>query len=91
MKEKKHYVFIVQNDDDELVAGRQSDIDSAIRDSEESNRDIDFKVIGRIIEPAGPNTLPVDFNEKQIEWYEDGEKDAKFIKRAVLAIVNFIT
>lgn len=90
MKDKKHYIYIIQTDDDDLTAGRQIDVDSAIKDSENNNEEIDFKVIGRVLEPNGPNSLPLDFNEQSIEWYEEGEKNPKFIKRAVLAIVNFI-
>jgi hypothetical protein len=90
-KEKKYYVFIIQNDDGSLAAGRQIDVDTAIKDAENANEDIEFKVIGRIVEPKGPRTLPMDFNEEQIEWYESDEKDAAFIKRAVNAIVNFIS
>lgn len=92
MKEKKHYIFIIQNDDGSLAAGRQIDVDNTIKDAENANEDIEFKVIGRIVEPnTGSRTLPIDFDEQQIEWYEEGEKDAPFIKRAVNAIVNFIS
>jgi hypothetical protein len=90
-KEKKSYIFIVLNDDDTLAAGRQIDVDDAIKTAENNGQDIEFKVIGRINEPTGPNSLPMDFNEKQIEWYETDEKTPSFIKRAVLAIVNFIS
>lgn len=87
---KKHFVFIIQTDTGELFAARQSDVDNAIKEFEDHNLDIDFKVIGKIAEPSGPRTLPIDFNEQLIEWYEADEKDKAFIKRAVLAIVNFI-
>ena len=90
MKEKKSYVFVIQNDDGSLAAGRQIDVDTAIKNAENSNEDIEFKVIGRIVEPKGPNSLKMDFNEEQIEWYESDEKDAAFLKRAVNAIANFI-
>lgn len=89
-KEKKNYIFIVQNDDGSLAAGRQIDVDNAIKDAENANEDIEFKVIGRIVEPSfGP--LPLDFDENQIEWYEEGEKEPNFIKRAILTITNFIS
>lgn len=89
-KEKKQYIFIILNDDGSLAAGKQIDVDNAIKDAENANEDIEFKVIGRISEPSN-GRLPVDFDEKQIEWYEEGEKDKTFIKRAVVAIVNFIS
>lgn len=88
---KKHFIFIVQTDANELLAARQIDVDNAIKDCEERNLDIDFKVIGKIAEPSGPNTLPIDFNEQLIEWYEADEKDKLFIKRTILAIVNLLT
>lgn len=86
---KKHFIFIIQNDQEELYAGRQADVDNAIKYADQVNEDINFKVIGKIAEPNGPNTLPIDFNEQLIEWFE-GPKDKAFMKRAVLAIVNFI-
>ena len=91
MKEKKSYIFIVQNtNDDELYAARQIDIDLSLKDAEVSQEDIDFKVIGKIAEPAAHIPLPVDFNENQIEWYDKEGHSPQFIKRAVLAIINFI-
>lgn len=88
-KPQKHYVFIVLNDDGSLAAGRQIDIDNVIKAAENSNQDIEFKVIGRIVEPRGPNTLQMDFNENNIEWFEE-QTDPAFIKRAVAAIANFL-
>jgi hypothetical protein len=91
MKDKKSYIFIVQSDEGELMAGRQSDVDDALKQAETQNEDIEFKVIGKIAEPFGKNSLPLDFDESRIEWYEEGEKDESFLKRAVVAITNLIT
>lgn len=92
MNEKKSTIFIVQNDEDnEVFAAYQADVDLAIKNAENANRDIDFKVIGKINEPIGPKSLPLDFNENLIQWYEDTEKSKDFIKQVVVAIVNLIT
>jgi hypothetical protein len=91
MSNTKTFIFVVQNiENDELYAGHQADIDNAIKEYEEINEDLPFKVIGKIGEPAGPNSLPLDFNEKLIQWYDEQPHEPKFIKRAVLAITNFI-
>jgi len=88
---KKSFIFIVQTNEGELHAGRQSDIDTAIQEVEEQGSELDFEVIAKIAEPNGPNTLPMDFNEQLIEWYKPDEKrDEKFIKKAVAAITKII-
>lgn len=90
MKDKKHYIFIIQTDEGDLYAGRQSDVDDALKYAELNNQDIEFKTIGQIAEPSATIKLPMDFNADNIEWFENTEKDPAFIKRAVNAIVNFI-
>lgn len=91
MKEKKSFIFIIQdNNNDELFAGRQIDVDNLLRDAEQSGDEIDFKVIGKIAEPAPHIKLPMDFDEKHIEWYDKEGHSPAFIKRAVVAIINFI-
>lgn len=87
----KSYIFIIENEEiDNLSAGRQIDIDNEIKYSEENNQDLDFKVIGRILEPNGPRSLKLDFDEKLIEWFDGEERDTIFIKKAILAITNII-
>jgi len=87
---KKSFIFIVETDEGELFAGRQKDVDNAIKQTEKLNIDLDFKVIGKIAEPNGPFSLPIDFNESLIEWLDGESRDSIFIKRTVLAITNFI-
>lgn len=90
-KQKFSYIFIIQNEDtDELFAGRQIDIDSAIKEYEVNNEDLDFSVIGKIKEPIPGKPLSMDFDEKQIEWYDKQEKSPEFIKKAVNAITQLL-
>lgn len=88
---KKSYVFIIQTDDGDLVAARQKEVDSFIDEYEQANVDLDFKVIGKIAEPNGPFSLPLDFNESLIEWYSaDQEKGEEFMKQVTIAITKLI-
>lgn len=86
MKDK--FLFICQDDESsDIFVSTKEGVDSLIRDFEESNRDIDFKVIGRI-----PTTgLTVDFNPDLIQWYEQGEKEKQLVDTTVLKIVQILT
>lgn len=89
-KDKKSFIFIIQdNNNDEIFAGRQIDVDNLLRDAEVAEEEPDFKVIGKIAEP-GHRPLPIDFDEKHIEWYDKEGHSPQFIKRAIVAIINFI-
>ena len=87
---KKTYIYIIETDEGEIAAGHQKDIDNAIKETESLNIDLDFKVIGKIAEPNGPFSLPIDFNESLIEWLDGETRDPNFTKRRILAITNFI-
>jgi len=76
-------------DTDDLFAGRQKDVDAEIRNSEDSENDLPFTVIGKIEEPSFG--LPLSFNEHLIQWYDPKlVPDKSMIDRAVLAIVELI-
>jgi hypothetical protein len=87
---KKSFIFIVRDVDGNLQAGRQADIDNAIKECEDNDIDLDFTVIGKIAEPGGLAKLPLDFDENLIEWYVQEDRDAKFMKEAVNAITKLI-
>lgn len=85
----KSYIFVLQTEDGELSAGRQSDVDALIRESEDANVDLDFTTIGKISEP--PQGLTLDFSANLIQWYKPDEVTPDLINYAVMAIIKFLT
>lgn len=79
-------IYICQTEDGELFADFKTGIDLQIKQSEQDDEDLNFKVIGKV---KGQH-VAIDFNSANIEWYEKGEKDKAFIDKAVLQIVQFI-
>jgi hypothetical protein len=87
MKDK--YLFICQDDNDPsgISVDTKEGVDSRIKNSENHDEDIDFKVIGRI--PTA--NLTIDFNASLIEWYEKGEKEKQLVDNAVIKIIQRLT
>lgn len=89
---KKSSIYIVQEDETENInAAYQEQVEQEIKNAENANVDLNFKVIGKINEPNGPKSLPIDFNEDLIQWYDGEERSPEFIKKTILAIVNLIS
>lgn len=84
MKDK--FLFICQDDDDTsgISIANKDEVDQRIREMENHDEDIDFKVIGRI--PTA--NLTIDFDGRLIEWYEKDEKQKQLVDTAILKIVQ---
>jgi hypothetical protein len=64
----KRYLFICHRNEEEITIESKVSVDNEITTTENSNEDLNFKVIGRIC----TDSLTLDFTSDRIEWYNDG-------------------
>lgn len=79
-------LFIIQFDEGEIAVAYKQDVDDMIKESEDHDHDITWKVIAKI---KGTNTR-MDLTPNHIEWYEKGDKDKTLTDKVILSTIQFI-
>lgn len=82
---KKHYLFICHRNEEEITIETKKAVNTEIEMTETSNKELEFKVIGRI----NLEGLTVDFPSDRIEWYDESYKTSKaLVDDAVIKIIQ---
>ena len=80
MPKKETFLFICQEDDDDILILTKEDVDIKTLNV---NEDIDFTVIGKI-----SSNTSVDFGPSAIQWYEEKKRPKEFLDKVILKIVQ---
>ena len=83
---KQRFLFFCQNEEGAVVVLTKEDVDAHIKETENSDEELDFEVIGKIADCF----LTMDINPQQIEFYKPDSVNKQLIDRAVLAVVQYL-
>ena len=82
----KKCIFVVKDDTFGIVAMYKEEIDSEIRSFEDSDMDLTFETIGKLIFPeSGPT---IDFDANKLEWYRPEFNTLENVTNALIAITK---
>lgn len=83
---KQRFLFFCQNEEGTVVILTKEDVDAHIKETENSNEELDFEVIGKIAD----HFMTMDVNVQQIEFYKPDSINKQLIDRAILAVVQYL-